>query len=422
MFGREKEQKRLEGERISILQLQKNLNADSPLQDGEQFTLPAPWKNKAWPQAGGYPNHSMQNLLLSKEPLKKIWSVNIGKGSTDKLPLNAQPVVANDMIFAMDSRNNLSAFDAYTGKKIWSISIASKKEKDPVISGGIAYAHKMLFVTNGYDEVLAISPDDGDIIWRKTLPSPSRAAPTILSGVVYVSTIDSRLIALKANDGTSIWEYRGISETSGLLGAASPSANKNIVVPVFSSGEVIALRRENGAVAWSDNLSNVRRFGSGLESISDITAMPIIDKGLIIVMSFSKKLVAIDERTGTRIWQRDIGGSRTPWIAGNNLFILSSENQLIAINFLNGSIFWITELKRFEDEKNKEDPIQWSAPIMGSNRLILTSSNGYMIEVSPHNGEIIRKTKIRKNVQIAPIIANEHLYLLAEDGTLLAYR
>ncbi len=422
MFGKEKNQRRLEGERISVLQLQKSLSADSPLQEGEKFALPAPWKNKAWPQAGGYPNHSMQNLSLSPEAPKKTWSADIGQGSTDELPLNAQPVVASGLIFAMDTKNRVSAFDANTGKKRWTVSVKSKKEKDPVIGGGLAYAHKILFVTSGYDELLALSPDNGDILWRKTLPSPSRAAPTVLSGIVYVSTVDSRLVALSAKDGSSLWEYRGIGETSGLFGAASPSANKNIVVPVFSSGEITALRIENGAVAWSDNLSNVRRFGGGLESISDITAMPIIDRGLIITISFGGKLVAIDERTGTRVWQRDIGGTRTPWLVGNNLFVLSNENQLIGLNLLNGSIFWITELERFEDEKDKEDPIQWSAPIMASGRLILASSHGYMIEVNPHNGNIIRKSKIKKDVQIAPLIANDHLYLLAEDGTLLAYQ
>ena len=422
VFDKKKEQRHLEGDRISVLQLQKSLSADSPLQDGEQFALPSPWKNKAWPQAGGYPNHSMQNLSLSKEPLRKIWSANIGRGSTNGLPLNAQPVVAGGLIFAMDTKNSVSAFDANTGKKRWKVSVKSKKEKDPVISGGLAYAHKILFVTSGYDEVLALSPDNGDILWRKTLPSPSRAAPTVLSGIAYISTVDSRLIALNASNGSSLWEYRGIGEASGIFGAASPSANKNIVVPVFSSGEITALRIENGAVAWSDNLSNVRRFGGGLDSISDITAMPIIDRGLIITISFGGKLVAIDERTGTRVWQRDIGGTRTPWLAGNNLFVLSNDNQLIGLSLLDGSIFWITELERFEDEKDKEDPIQWSAPIMASGRLILASSHGYIMEVNPHNGKIIKKSKIKKDVQIAPLIANDHLYLLAEDGTLLAYQ
>lgn len=422
MFTDVDEHPPMEGERISVLQLQKKLTAETPLKAGEEFALPRPWQNQAWPQAGGYPNHSMQNLALSHEPLKKIWSSKIGKGSTSTLPLNAQPIAADGFVFTLDTRAKLSAFEADTGKKVWTIDVSSEDEDEPVITGGIAYAHSTIFVTNGYDEALAISPNNGEVLWRKTLPSPSRAAPSILSGQVYVSTIDNRLVALNASDGSSLWEYTGMGETAGLLGAASPAINQDIVLAVFSSGEITALRVENGSVAWSDNLSNVRTLGGGLESMSDITAMPVSDQGIAIAMSFGGKLVAIDERSGNRIWQREIGGSQTPWIAGNTMYVLSSENQLIGISLIDGAIFWITELDRFEDEDDMDDPVQWGAPILADGRLILTSSHGQLIEVNPHNGEIMNKTKTKNNVQISPIVANNTLYLLSENGSLIAYQ
>ena len=243
-----------------------------------------------------------------------------------------------------------------------------------------------------------------------------------MSGRVYITTIDSRLIALDATDGTTLWEYRGIGETAGLLGAASPAVNQTSVIGVFSSGEITALRAENGSVAWSDNLSSLQSFGGGLESLSDITAMPVMSQGLIITMSFSGKIAAIDERSGLRVWQREIGGTRTPWVVGNSLFVLSAENQLIGMNLTDGSIYWITELARFEDEKHMEDPIEWSAPIMAGDRLILTGSNGTLVEVNPHNGEIYQQTKIKDKVELTPALANGTLYMLSENGTLSAYR
>ncbi|MCK5373894.1 MAG: PQQ-binding-like beta-propeller repeat protein [Alphaproteobacteria bacterium] len=412
----------LEGERISILELQKTLTADVPLEKDIHIVLPQPWKNTSWPQAGGFPNHSMQNLSFSEKMPEKVWSQSIGKGSQGDIPLNTQPVIAENMVFTLDTKAKLSAFNAQTGEKLWSQDVGSKEEKEDVIAGGVAYAHSTLFVTNGYGEALALSPKDGSILWHKTLPAPSRAAPSILSGRLFISTIDSRLIALNAINGTSLWEYSGVGETAGLLGAASPAVNQNTVIAVFSSGEITALRVENGSVAWSDNLSNVHTLGGGLESLSDITAMPIIDQGKIIAMSYNNKLAAIDERTGTRVWQREIGGTRTPWIVGNMLYVISSENQLISINVLDGSIFWITELASFEDEKHKDDPVQWSAPIMAGGRLVLVGSHGHMIEVDSHDGEIIRDTKTKISVQISPAIANDMLYILGENGRLTAYR
>lgn len=421
MFEKDEEPK-LEGKRISVLELQKTLKPDVAMENQNSFPIPAEWSNSSWPQTGGYPNHSMQNPSLSNAQLKRIWSTDIGSGSSGDLPLTAQPIVANNTIYTLDTDSRLSAFNAKTGKLIWKTNVEKEDEDETVISGGISFAHGFIYVTNGYDEVLAVSPDNGDIQWRTRLPAPSRAAPTVIGGRVFVSTIDSRLVALSAKDGTSLWEYTGIGETTGLLGAASPAANGDIVVPVFSSGEVTALRVENGSVAWSDNLASVRRYGGGLESMSDIKAMPVIDNGIIISISFGGKLAAINERTGTRMWQREISGSQAPWVAGQNLYVLSSENQIIALNITNGAIIWIQELERFEDSDDREDPIYWSGPIMGSDRLIATGSHGYFVEIDARNGEIIRTTKTKKNMQMPPIIADKILYILADDGTLMAYK
>ena len=139
-------------------------------------------------------------------------------------------------------------------------------------------------------------------------------------------------------------------------------------------------------------------------------------------MSFGGKLAAIDKRSGTRIWQREIDGSQTPWTAGNMLYVLSSDNQLICLNKNDGSIFWISELQRFKNEKSKKDLIHWTAPIMAQGRLILASSHGRLLEVNAHNGDIIRTTKLKGSVNLPPVVAGNTLYLLLDSGTLIAYR
>lgn len=421
LFTSSEEEETIQGKRISVLELQKSLKAETPLEEGQVLDLPDKWNNLAWPQAGGYPNHTMHNLSLG-EDLKRIWSTKIGRGSSDDLPLTAQPVAAAGKVFTLDSRARLSAFDATTGKKVWDKKLSNKDEDDPVITGGVSFAHKRLYVTNGYDEVMSIEPEDGEIIWRKHLSAPSRAAPTAINGRVFVSTVDSKLTAFSAKDGSNLWAYSGIEESAGLLATASPAANNDIVIPAFSSGEVTALRVENGAIAWSDNLAKIRKIGGGKESLADIAAMPLVDRGIVIAISFSGKLVAIDERTGNRIWQRNISGIQTPWIAGTNLFVLTSDNQVIAINMVNGSIYWIKELAKFENEKKKSKPLHWHGPLMASDRLLLAGSDGKIIEMDPNTGDITKTTKTKKTIRISPIIAQKTLYILAEDGTLVAYQ
>ncbi|MCB9983849.1 MAG: PQQ-binding-like beta-propeller repeat protein [Rhodospirillales bacterium] len=416
LFGKD-EPPPLEGERISVMQMQKNLEPDDPVLETQGLIMPPEWTNEFWPQVGGYPNHSMQNLSLSATPLKRAWSADIGDGATDELPLITEPVVVDGRIFTLDTDNRLSAFNIENGEELWHIDVQAEDEDDAVIAGGIASSGGVLYVTNGYNEILAVKPDDGQILWRKTIPAPSRAAPTVMDSRIFVTTLDGRVMALGAVDGGVLWEYAGISDDAALVGAASPAANQDIVVPVFSSGEITALRIENGSIAWSDNLSNVLGLG-GLSTITDIRALPVIDKGVVFAISFSGRLVAIDERTGARIWQREISGSQTPWMAGNHIFVLSSDNQLIALGRENGSIRWTTELPRYEDD----EPQIFNGPVLAGGRLILTGTDGRVIEIAPENGEILGEWDAGNTVTVAPIVAGNTLYLLTRDGRLSAYR
>jgi outer membrane protein assembly factor BamB len=410
------DEKRLTGERISVLELEESLEPDNAALEAEGLITPQAWKNEFWPQAGGYPNHSMQNLALSEGALTKSWSASIGKGTTDRLPLTAQPIVVDGQIYTLDTRGQLSAFDAKTGKTLWTKDVSDPDEGDPVIGGGIAYAAGILYVTNGYRELIALQPAKGEILWRKNIGTPSRAAPTILDGRAFVITIDNRLLALNAADGTQLWEYTGLSENATLVGAASPAASRDIVIPAFSSGELMALRVENGSVAWGDNLSSVKRAG-GLTSIADIKALPVIDKNLVIAVSFGGKLVAIDIASGQRVWQRDIGSTNTPWVAGNHIFVLSTENNLVAVGRDTGAIRWVTKLQSKDGE-----PVFYAGPVFAGGRLFLAGSNGYMMEIDPQQGKKLREWEIGGAVTLPPVIAGGVMYVLSENGTLTAYK
>lgn len=417
-----KEKKKLPGERISVLELQKQLEPEGQSLSDETLILPAAWKNEFWPQAGGYPNHSMQHLALGASPLKLQWKADIGMGTNDEIPLTASPVVVDGRIFAVDGFAVASAYDVKTGDRLWQVSVKNPDEDDIVIGGGIAYGAGKLYITNGYDEVLALKADTGEIIWRKDIPSPSRAAPTIMDDKLYVSTRDNRLLALNSATGDILWKHEGFTGTSGLVGAASPAANRDIVVPAFTSGEIVALRVENGSVAWSDNLSSIRASASGLSTLSDIRAMPVVDKGLVIAISFSGRLVAIDERTGSRVWQREISGTQMPWVAGGYIYVLSEGNELIALSRDNGAIKFVTALPSWREPESKSGAIRWAGPVLAGGRLIAASTGGKLVEVNPETGDILAETDLDRPVTMAPIVAGEVLFLMGVDGTLMAYK
>ncbi|HCQ71071.1 MAG: hypothetical protein CL570_07325 [Alphaproteobacteria bacterium] len=409
----------LQGERLSVLELQEDLIADD--QDAlPAMELPDAWKNEFWPQVGGYPNHSMQNLALGHE-LQPVWRTRIGKGGNDDIPLMAQPIVVNGMVVTLDSSAYVRAFDVKDGSRIWEQGAGFKKDDDPVLTGGIAYGDQKIFMTNGYNEVYAMDYKTGKLLWQRNLPGPSQVAPTILDGRVYVLTIDNSLLAFATHDGAPLWEYSAVSEGTGVVGSAAPAANREVVVAAFSSGEVTALRVENGSSAWTENLDTIGRFG-GIGSIADIKAAPVIDKGLLVAMNYSGRMAAMDLRSGRRIWQRDIGGENMPWIAGESIFVVSSENTLIAMNRKTGLIYWIKPLQNYMDPDDADEIVHWHGPMLAGDRLILVSSEGRVVEASPETGDILSAWEVGRDVPVSPTIAGGRMYLISEDGMLRVYQ
>lgn len=409
----------LQGERLSILELQEDLKADAP-ENVPAMDLPKPWKNEFWPQVGGYPNHSMQNLALSAD-LSLAWKQKIGDGGDMDIPLMAQPIVVNGMVITLDASALVRAFSIEDGHMLWEQDAGVKDDDDSVITGGIAYGNQAVFVTNGYNEVYALDYKTGAVLWQHILPGPSQVAPTVLDGRVYVLSIDNSLLALDAEDGNPLWEYSAVSEGTGIVGSASPAANREVVITAFSSGEVSALRVENGALVWSENLDTVRRFG-GIGSIADIKAAPVIDKGLLVAMNYSGRMAAMDLRSGRRVWQRDIGSENVPWLVGDTIFVVSSDNRLIALNRKTGLIYWIKALDSYGERDDEDDPVQWRGPLVAGDRVLVVSSEGDVLEVSPEDGSLLKHWDAGYDVPVAPIVAGGRLYMLAESGHLYVYQ
>jgi outer membrane protein assembly factor BamB len=421
-FGDKKDKAPLKGDRISVLDYEKDLRPEEET-SGAAFSAGEIWKNEAWPQTGGNPDHAMHNLALSDKALKKVWSSSIGTGSQKNLPLTAQPIVLGESIFTLDTEGMLSSFSTEDGKKRWNVDVADPEEEDDdsVISGGIAADAGVIYVTAGYDEIVAVDAQKGDIKWRAKMNGPSRAAPTVVGGRVFVITLSNSILALDATNGAVQWEFSGLGQSTGLVGAASPAATNDLVVPAFSSGEIYAIRAGNGSVAWSDNLASTVKLG-GISGLSDIRGLPVIDNNVVYAISFGGKAAAIDLMTGARIWQRDISGAETPWISGNRLYLISSEGQIVALDKEKGTVIWVSQLARFKDKVDRTGPIFWSGPLMAGGRLLAFSTDGRVAEISPEKGTLIREWNSGEDVRISPVIAGGTLYILSDDGDLVAYR
>lgn len=409
----------LPGERISVLSLDRELEPDPELAK-IAMTLPPPFANPDWPEAGGYPNHAMQHLALP-DTLSRVWRASTGEGASRYTRVLSQPVVAKGRVYAMDGAVQVSAYDAATGDRLWRADLKPDDERGNAFGGGVAFWNDRLYVSSGYAEVLALDPADGKVIWRSGVGAPVRSAPTVSDGRVFAVTVENELAVLAAEDGRRLWVHNAIPETASLLGSASPAVDGEVVVAAYSSGEIYALTVETGRPLWSDNLASTRSVDA-VSALADIRGMPVIDRGRVFAASHSGRIAAIDLRSGERAWEQELGSTHTLWVAGDYVFALSTDNELVCLTRNEGKVRWVRQLTNYENEKKKKDPITWAGPVLGSDRLIVLSSDGEAVSISPYTGEPLGREELPAGGYFAPVIADNSLYVLTDDARLSVYR
>lgn len=430
---------KLKGARVAVMAVGDGVNEDATVKD-TPVALPEPYQNAAWPTAGGYAANAMYHLA-APGPLKQVWTADAGLGSSTKSRLTASPIVAGGRIFVMDAKARVFAFDAATGLALWHASIAdegkrsvlnrisfgafghnSKVDTTKGFGGGIAFDGNRIFATDGFGDLVALDAASGAKVWGINLGVPIFAAPVANGGRVFVSSQDNHFHAYSADDGRELWDHQGITESAGILVSSSAAVSGQFVVVPYTSGELFAMRVQNGRPAWSDMLTRTGNT-TALSALDDIAARPVIDRDLVFAVSHSGVMAAISVESGERAWTRDIGGIQSPWVAGEYLYVLNGDRQLICLTRKEGRVKWITQLQQVVDPKDKDsDPVTWSGPVLVSDRLLLVSSAGKAVSVSPYTGKIIGEVDIPDGTFLPPVVANGMVYILTDDAELVALK
>jgi outer membrane protein assembly factor BamB len=374
--------------------------------------------NPDWAQPGGTVAHAGGNLAGG---LTKLWSAGIGEGGDYRTRLTSQPLISGNQVFTMDTDGKVAAFDFGSGHRLWMTKTRPKKNLSTNLGGGITSGNGFVYAATGRAELLCLNAADGRIVWRHPLPSPARSAPTLVGETLYVCTIDQNMIAASVKDGAQQWIYAATKSDTGVLAQASPAYADGLVIAGFESGDIVALRAESGSLAWSDNLGTLKGTASLLEFAS-VRGAPVVDAGIVYAIGLGGLMAALDLRSGRRVWERDISGGNTPWLAGDILYVITDDQRCAAISKDDGTVHWVTDLPRFITPKRTKGLIAWVGPVLIAGKLIALSSNERMAVLDPIDGKLVSSTDLDESASMAPVAAEGVMLILTDDATLTAYK
>jgi outer membrane protein assembly factor BamB len=407
----------LPGKREPVLGGRQGLTAD---ESPPKIVLPPAVRNAAWPQAGGNPAHFMGHLTAG-ERLTEAWSADIGAGGGYRRKILAQPVAANGIIYVMDSDAVVSAFDIARGGRVWRFDTKKEDDDSTNLGGGLALDQGTLYAANGLAELVALDAAKGTVRWRNGFGAPTRSAPTVVEGRLFITTIEDRLLALAADDGRQLWTHQAANATTSVLGRPAPSYADGLVVAGFGSGELATLRADSGTIVWTDTLA-ATVTGGGLADFPAIRGLPAVGEGKVYAISMGGSLVGLDLPSGRRLWEREVAGEDTPWAAGPWLFVVSLDQRMAAVHREDGRVAWVTELPRWENPEKERDRITWYGPLLAGDRLVVAGTNQQALAVSPYTGEVLGQQPLSGQASLGPVVADGTVFVVTDDGRLLALR
>lgn len=407
------------GNRVDILGIERDTEVD-PALSGVAVTLPPAAVNEAWAQPGGNASKSPGHVELG-QGLSRIWTAKV-TGANPRARLAASPVMSDGRIYVVDTTARVTAFDANTGAQVWSNALEIEKDGKPSrFGGGVSATGTNVFATNGVGDVASLAADTGALVWKKRPAGPLRGAPTLSNGNVYVMTQDNQIYALRQSDGEAQWNEAGPVSASGIFGVGAPAAAQGTIIAGYSSGELAAYRYENGRSLWSDTLSRTA-MSTSVSTLTDIDADPVIDRGRVFALGKGGRMASYELVSGQRIWEINIAGISTPVTSGEWVFVMTDEARLLCVARSTGKIRWISKLQRYKNEKKKKKPISWYGPVLAGGRLVITNSHGAVWSVAPDEGTATEILDVGNDVSLAPIVANNILYILDDSGRISAFR
>lgn len=327
----------------------------------------------------------------------------------------SSPIIVSNIIYYLDTNGNLIAKDINDMQKVlWKTKIIERFNFINYYGGKLSFYYDTIYATTRLNEIIAINKD-GTIKWRKKLNTIPISTPVIEGDNLYVITNDNKLYALDVNDGRIKWISYGNVKDSAILGSANPVIYGDYVVASYSSGELFILNKNTGETVFNLNLTGKYMIFSNFE-LTDIDSTPVVKDGILIATANNGITVAIDLETMKVMWRHNLASLTNVLIDDDFVFLITTDNNVVCLNLVNGKINWFRELDKYKDMIKKKDMIFYrSLALINGKLYAFNNVNQYKI-INPLNGDLENTVNTAFMLYTIPYSLDGRLYGIGLKG------
>ncbi|HKU27524.1 MAG TPA: PQQ-binding-like beta-propeller repeat protein [Candidatus Sulfotelmatobacter sp.] len=295
------------------------------------------------------------------------------------------PVVSGHVVYVGSTDGNVYAIDENSGGQKWKYAVKSRVPSTPTVQAGIVYF-------TAYDgNLYAVDAAGGALKWKfrtegerrfagkhlhgtqpaaEVMPDPFDcylSSPVIANGAVYFGSGDGNVYAVDAASGTLKWKFK----TGDVVHASPAIADGTVFIGSWDS-YFYAIDAETGKQKWKFKTGEDHEIYNqvGIQS-----SAAVLD-GIVYFGCRDSHLYALDAATGEKRWAFSANGS---WIVGSPAvrqgkvyFPTSDSSSLFEVDAGTGKVLRSLTFNHW---------YLYSSPALAGNTLYIGSTQGKLVAV-----------------------------------------
>jgi len=227
--------------------------------------------------------------------------------------------------------------------------------------------------------------------------------------LVVVQTIDGKVSAYQLESGKFLWSYTANLPSLTVRGTSTPVVTNNYTYAGFASGKLVALDNQTGSIVWQQTVGSAKGR-SEIERLVDIDgALQLLD-GVLYSTSYQGSLVAIDALTGAVKWQQPLSSLSSAFIVGNTILAVDADDVVLAYDRIEGHVLW---------QNNALKHRLLSAAMSLDNQALVIDAQGYAHLLQLTDGAFLGRKKIGTlGARVGSKSYQNNIYILSQDGRL----
>ena len=313
-------------------------------------------------------------------------------------------------IYSLDLKKKIFEYNFY--KKNFK---GVKKEISFIVNNNILYAADNL----GY--LYALNLDNNSIIWAKNYGIPFRSNLKFTNNQIFLANQDNVIHSIDARTGNKNWQFAtGVTylKSKFINNFALDLTNNNLFF-LNTSGELYSINFLSQQINWVLNFKNPSLTGD----VNLFLSQPLLFKNNNLIVSTEKSLFSYNSLTASKNWDLASEPIFKSIITLNHTYTILKNDLLICIDNISGDVVWskniFSSIQNAKVIKKFETIIDFK---IVNSEINIYSTNGYLLNFNPNNGNLNSFSRIsKKGINSKIIFLNNNLFLIDNNSKLLKF-